>query len=122
LYNNYGLFNRDYGSKDTGSYYLNKALNLARDADMHVALATIYLNYGPDLQNENPALNKAYLDSAYELSIQYKLSDLEELALGAKAICMGDMGKPADVVGDAYETYVDKVKENKQLAQSQTFE
>ena len=121
LYNNYGLFNRDFGSKDTGRYYLNKAIELARRENYHVSLGTIYLNYGQDLQKENPALSKAYLDSAYIISKQYKLHDLEEIVLGAKAISLRDMGMPVDVVGDAYEAYVKKVKDNEELGNSQSF-
>lgn len=121
LYNNYGLFNRDFGSKDTGSFYLNKAINLARESELHVSLATIYLNYGQDLEKENPTMCKAYMDSALTLSRRYHLHDLEEVVLGAKAICMRDMGMPVDLVGDAYEAYVDKVKDNVNLQQSQSF-
>lgn len=122
LYNNYGLFNRDFGSKDTGTYYLNKALSLARSAELHVSLATIYLNYGQDLQQENPELSSSFLDSALQLSKRYDLSDLEEITLGAIAISLRDQNKPADIVGDAYERYVEKVKDNKKQAHLQSFE
>ncbi|MFT5724783.1 MAG: two-component system NarL family sensor kinase [Bacteroidia bacterium] len=121
LYNNYGLFNRDFGSKDTGSLYLNKAIDLARASELHVSLATVYLNYGQNLQNENPQLCKAYLDSALQLSLRYELYDLEEIVLGAKAICLRDLGMPLDIVGDAYELYVKQVKANQKLVNSQSF-
>lgn len=121
LYNNYGLFNRDFGSKDTGSYYLNKAMDLARVSELHVSLATIYLNYGQDLQRENPSLCLEYLDSALQLSKRYQLHSLEEITLGAKAICLRDLSKPVDEVGDAYEAYVNKVKDNQTQLQSQSF-
>ena len=122
LYNNYGLFNRDFGSKDTGSLYLNKALSLARAEELHVSLATIYLNCGQDLQFENPELSEAFLDSALQLSIRYGLSDLEEVTLGAIAISYRDQSKSADIVGDAYERYVKKVQDNQDEARSQSFE
>jgi two-component system, NarL family, sensor kinase len=122
LYNNYGLFNRDYGSKDTGSYYLNKAMDLARESEQHVSLATIYLNYGQDVQTENPALSNAYLDSALQLSKRDDLNKLEEYVLGAKAIYKRDLMMPADEVGDAYENYVKKVRDNQDRFQSQSFE
>ncbi len=121
LYNNFGLFHRDFGDKDTGSLYLTKSLNLARKAGHNVSLATIYLNFGQDLQKENPALCKEYLDSALTLSRRFKLSDLEETVLGAQAIFLRDQKMPVDLVGDAYEKYVDKVKENQSEIRSKAF-
>ena len=122
LYNNYGLFNRDFGSKDTGSVYLNKAMNLARSEGMYVSLATTYLNYGQDLLNEDPKLGSDYLDSALNLARRNNLTDLEEITLGAIAVGLRDQHKPADIVGDAYEAYVSKVKANQKLSHTQSFE
>jgi len=80
------------------------------------------LNYGQDLQQENPELSSSFLDSALQLSKRYDLSDVEEITLGAIAISLRDQNKPADIVGDAYERYVEKVKDNKKQAHLQSFE
>lgn len=121
LYNNYGLFNRDFGDKDTGRYYLLKAIDLAREESFHVSLGTIFLNYGQDLETENPALCKAYLDSALTVARRNDLNDLEETTLGAIAICYRNLGLQVDTVGEAYERYTEKVIENHERYSSQQF-
>lgn len=121
LYNNYGLYNRDFGDKDTGRYYLLKAIDLARKEDYYVSLGTIFLNYGQDLEKENPDLCKSYLDSALTVARRNNLNELEETTLGAIAICYRNLGMSVDTVGEAYEKYTEKVIANKELNSSQQF-